>query len=388
MVVDEATQCTLTNMLPLIYRAKRVVVIGDPEQLPAIYELGSETENALAARIGIEDYLDVVGYVSNDMYAAAVKTLPRRRNDVLPLLEHYRSHPLIIGCSNKNIYRMGLKLRKASGQSRILRSGNGVFGHRVLGQAGRGPRNSSWMNIPEAQAVAEMVASLRSDGGRLTIGVVTPFKAHKEVIEEQLRKRDLLRNVVVDTVHRFQGDERDVMIFSPVVARGITERAARWVEKPQNLINVAVTRARDAFFLVADFDACRQQEGILGQLTAYVEKVELLRQTSEAELQLFTEHVTNGFSPEAHERVGDIEVDFLLEREGKRLVVEVDGSQHEQTRTTDRGRDAFLISQGYDVLRVSARDVLETPALVLRQISDRLANTAASIATGWSEEGT
>ena len=376
LVIDEATQCTLTNMLPLIYRATRLVVIGDPEQLPAIYELGSETENALAARVGIEDYLDVVGYVNNDMYTAAVKTLPRRRNDVLPLLEHYRSHPLIIGFSNKNIYRMSLKLRKASGQSRALRSGNGVFGHRVTGQASRGPRNSSWINIPEAQAVAEMVAGLRSDGARWTIGVVTPFKAQKEVIEEQLRKRDLLRNVVVDTVHRFQGDERDVMIFSPVVARGITDSAARWVEKPHNLINVAVTRARDAFYLVADFDSCRQQEGILGQLTAYVETVELLRKTSDAELQLFTELVTHGFSPEAHERVGDIEVDFLLEREGKRLVVEVDGSQHERTSTTDRGRDAFLISQGYDVLRVSARDVLETPALVLRLVADRLESVA------------
>ncbi|TVS15226.1 MAG: DUF559 domain-containing protein [Gammaproteobacteria bacterium] len=377
LVIDEATQCTLTNMLPLIYRAKRLVVIGDPEQLPAIYELGSDTENALAERFGIEEFLDEVGYVNNDMYTAAVRALPRRRNDVLPLLEHYRSHPLIIGFSNKYIYRMGLKLRKASGQSRVLRSGNGVFGHRVSGQARRGPRNSSWINFPEAQAVAEIVADLRAEGPRMSIGVVTPFKAQKDVIEEQLRERGVLRGVVVDTVHRFQGDERDVMIFSPVVARGITDSAARWVEKPHNLINVAITRARDAFFLVADFDSCRQQEGILGELTAYVETVELLRNTSEAELQLFTELVTHGFSPETHERIGDIEVDFVLERAGALLVVEVDGSQHEQTSTVDRGRDAFLISQGYDVLRVSARDVLETPALVLRQISDRLTGVAA-----------
>ncbi len=34
LVIDEATQCTLTNLLPMIYRAKRIVVIGDPEQLP------------------------------------------------------------------------------------------------------------------------------------------------------------------------------------------------------------------------------------------------------------------------------------------------------------------------------------------------------------------
>ena len=68
------------------------------------------------------------------------------------------------------------------------------------------------------------------------------------------------------TAHSFQGDERDIMIFSPVVARGISEGAARWVENPKNLINVAVTRARLALFVVADFDICRRQVRNLGDL--------------------------------------------------------------------------------------------------------------------------
>ena len=57
------------------------------------------------------------------------------------------------------------------------------------------------------------------------------------------------------------GDERDLMIFSPVVARRMTESAARWVENPRNLVNVAITRARDVLFFVADYAVCRRQPG-------------------------------------------------------------------------------------------------------------------------------
>ena len=48
----------------------------------------------------------------------------------------------------------------------------------------------------------------------------------------------MLRDITVATVHRFQGDEREVMVFSPVIASGMTEGAARWVETPRNLIAV------------------------------------------------------------------------------------------------------------------------------------------------------
>jgi very-short-patch-repair endonuclease len=162
------------------------------------------------------------------------------------------------------------------------------------------------------------------------------------------------------------------MIFGPVVAQGITEGAARWVESPPNLINVAATRAKEAFYFVADFESCRSQQGILSDLTKYVETVEELRSTSEAELKLFTELVTFGLDPEVHVSIGDLEVDFVLEEQARRLVIEVDGSQHKAAKAQDAGRDAYLIGLGYEVLRVTARQVLETPALVVKAVFERL----------------
>jgi very-short-patch-repair endonuclease len=184
----------------------------------------------------------------------------------------------------------------------------------------------------------------------------------------------LTSEVLVDTANGFQGDERDVMLFSPVVAKGITPAASRWVETPPNLINVAITRAREALFVVADFDYCLQQQGILRQLALYCRDIQLLRDTSPAELELFSWMVVKGWEPKVHIRLGDIEVDFILQTSnGARLAIEVDGRQyHEKTPEMDKARDAYLVAQGYDVVRIPAREVLETPFEVVHQIESRL----------------
>jgi very-short-patch-repair endonuclease len=192
-----------------------------------------------------------------------------------------------------------------------------------------------------------------------------------DAITNRLQELGLLDRVTVGTAHAYQGDERDIMIFSPVVARGISEGAARWVENPKNLINVAVTRARTGLLVVADFDVCRAQPGILGELIKYVDTIERLRKESAEELELFSWMVVQGWRPDVHLVERDMEIDFVLRNAGMRLAIEVDGSQHENTTEQDRARDAFLRGRGYDVLRVPGRAVRETPSLVIKQIAER-----------------
>ena len=230
------------------------------------------------------------------------------------------------------------------------------------------------MNGPERDAVVKLIRQLRVNpsGANLSIGVVTPFRSHANAIEKRLEQQELGRDVTVDTVHGYQGDERDVMIFSPVVAKGINPAAAKWVETPRNLINVAVTRARETLFFVADFNECRKQQGILGQFTRYTEKINLLRETSAEELQLFGWILMQGMMPEIHPRIKDIEVDFVLTNGGTRLAIEVDGKQHNIATAQDVARDAFLVGAGYRVLRVKARDVRDAPAVVLARIGKAL----------------
>ena len=60
---------------------------------------------------------------------------------------------------------------------------------------------------------------------------------------------------MVDTVHGFQGDERDVIFFSPVVSAGIGESTLRFLKNHGNLFNVAITRARSELVVVGDRQA-------------------------------------------------------------------------------------------------------------------------------------
>ena len=377
LVIDEATQCSLTNLLPLIYRAKRIAVIGDQEQLPSIPTISLEAEKALAQKYKVDEWLELFGHAQNDVYKTAVQCLPRRLIDVIGLNEHYRSHPLIIGFSNQYIYTTRLKLRKDPAHKKKIPIGNGVFGQHVEGACTRDKGNRSWVNTNEGNKVCELISRLRtecSEGmfGNLSMGVVTPFKSQKEYIQEKLEQMGLIEKVRVGTAHVFQGDEKDIMIFSPVISKGITENAARWVENPHNLINVSITRAKESLFFVGDMKTCAEQSGILGRFVYYVRTIQKLRDTSKEELDLFSWMVIEGFNPETHVMIKDVEVDFLLSHEGLRLVVEVDGKQHQKSETKDKSRDVFLQQMGYKVLRVPTRSVRETPASVIHDIRTQL----------------
>jgi very-short-patch-repair endonuclease len=375
VVIDEASQCTLTNLLPLMYRAKRLVVLGDENQLPAIPNMQKTEELMLAKKFEIEEHLSIIGHAENNVYSTASETLPRKRADVEMLVEHFRSHPQIIGFSNREIYGKRLVLKKGIKESKTLPFGGGVHRVPVRGQVERGERGRSWRNVEEGKVAIAQVQSIRAQAPHLSIGVVTPFAAQKEWLRERVQEMGLASEVLVDTAYGFQGDERDVIIFSPVVAKGITASACRWVESPPNLVNVALTRAREALFVVADFDYCMQQEGILKKLAVYCKEVQLLRDTSPAELELFSWLILEGLTPTVHPRVGDHEVDFELRADsGVRLAIEVDGAEHHDGREArDNAIDAYLEGRGYRVLRVPARAVLETPHEVVHRIREMLA---------------
>jgi hypothetical protein len=378
VVIDEASQCTLTNLLPLLYRGKRLAIIGDSDQLPSIPTIQEAEEQTLAKKYKITEFISIIGHATNDVYSTAADALPRGRAGVLQLNEHFRSDPQIIGFSNRHIYQQRLVLKTNPSKGRRLPIGSGVHRVNVSGQANRGDRGRSWMNKPEAEKVLEIIRHIRSDTSmnHLSIGVVTPFAAQKEYVREMLASDGMSGNILADSAYGFQGDERDVIIFSAVVGPGITPTASRWVESPPNLVNVALTRARLALYVVADFDYCMQQDsaGILRKLAEYCRDIQVLRQTSPAELELFSWMTVEGWTPNIHPFIGDIEVDFeLRDKEGARLVIEVDGDEyHNESRQKDESRDAFLRAQGCRIYRTPARAVLETPFAVIQEIKQLL----------------
>lgn len=380
LIIDEATQCTLTNLLPLIYRAKSIVVIGDAEQLPSIPGIGENTERSVAQQYGLdEDELYIYGHGNNDVFHTAARFLPGGLLGAYSLVEHYRSIPQIIVFANRYIYNQRLVLKRPISDE-VFALDSRVYGiHRihVKGTVRRGPNGKSWINEPEGNVVIDVISNLVGEHGisGRNIGVVTPFSAQADHLKELLGLNVRHAGILVGSAHTFQGDEREIMIFSSVVADNMKESSLHWVQHPHNLVNVAITRARNALFVVGDFVVMQRQDGILGHLADYLEDIETVKKASMAEYKLLTYLGMQGVTPRVHQRIRDVEVDFVIEDSNTavRLAIEVDGKQHETESVLDHSRDVMLQSFGYDVYRVSARDVMETPNVIVADIMKRLA---------------
>jgi very-short-patch-repair endonuclease len=78
--------------------------------------------------------------------------------------------------------------------------------------------------------------------------------------------------------------------------------------------------------------------------------------------------VIQGWVPEVHPVIGDIEVDFTIKHEGRKIAIEVDGTQHDWNTVADCARDAYLKGRGFMVVRIPARAVRETPAVCIEKI--------------------
>ena len=155
VLVDEASQCTLTDLLPALYRGRRWAVIGDSEQLPAIPTVRATEEQALSQQYGLDPFLDRIGH--SDLFTLCTAALPRGRSDVLQLQEHFRSHPQIIGFSNQHIYQQRLQLAPDTLDRSPLPFASGLFPVSVAGKAERGARGRSWINRAEAERVVDEV---------------------------------------------------------------------------------------------------------------------------------------------------------------------------------------------------------------------------------------
>ena len=92
----------------------------------------------------------------------------------------------------------------------------------------------------------------------VSIGIITPFRHQAEFINRSIP--EALRNRIdANTVHKYQGDEKDIIIYSLVVTDNSPESKIRWIDfKARNLVNVAVTRAKSTLFVVCNVNYIKQ----------------------------------------------------------------------------------------------------------------------------------
>ncbi|BCJ64346.1 AAA domain-containing protein [Polymorphospora rubra] len=271
VVIDEAAQCTVPAILPMLYRAKRALIIGDPRQLAPVVDLpeGDDVAEQVKAGLGT-GWLTArrLAYARHSAYDAFAASAGATHL----LDEHYRCHPDIVDIPNREVYQGRLTIltdpRRLAAPAEPAMRWQDVTGAFVRGQTGSG-RNPAEI----AEVVAE-VARLRAAYPDASVGVVTPLAAHKRNLAAALGAAGLHDNLLCETIHRFQGSERDIMVISPVGAHGISDSTRNWLVHQTNLWNVAITRARSQLVVVGDRSWWASQRGLLAALATSREPTE------------------------------------------------------------------------------------------------------------------
>lgn len=264
LLVDEAGQALPQAAVGAIMRARRSIVVGDPLQIPPVVSLPEKLNTEICKFFDIDETEWSAPAASTQTLAdqasrfkSAFATDIGDREVGLPLLVHRRCQNPMFDVSNTIAYAG--QMVHAVGPKRP-----GPIGS-TLGPSGwidvNGNAETKWCP-DEGEIVVRMLRALATAG--LTdpdLFVITPFK----IVEQEMRRRldretDLLRAIGVKaddwsrdrvgTIHTFQGREADTVILLLGAPKASQHRARQWAASPPNIINVAVSRAKQNLYVV------------------------------------------------------------------------------------------------------------------------------------------
>ena len=263
LIIDEASQVDLVPGIISLSTANNVVVVGDRNQLPHIPEekLTQEEYQALKNQYQISDVFD---YYQNSLLDA-FDMLYDDSCKVL-LKEHYRCHHSIIEFCNRKYYGGNLICHShVQSQNPLILLKTSPGNHMRYGKRAV----NKITNIREIHSLIddEFIEKAKLDfDEEKTIGFIAPFRG-----QANKAKSILPSDFQEDTVHKFQGRECDVVMFSTVLDNtSIGNRFMNFVDE-KHLINVAVSRAVKQFILVSHVDNFLKKNGEISDLIRYMQ---------------------------------------------------------------------------------------------------------------------
>jgi RecA/RadA recombinase len=227
VIVDEASQVDLATGVLVLSCAKRAVIVGDENQLPNVIP-EKEKQDSMSIWRKYNLPISAWNYAENSLLASAMRVWPQAPNTLLR--EHYRCHPKIAGFFNRQFYANQLILMtRDAGESHAIQA---FF--TAPGNHARGHINQRQIDVIRTEIVPALLQR-----GLTDIGVIAPYRAQVASLKQSLGD-----GVEVDTVHGFQGREKDAIILSTV-----DNEIGDFVDDPQ-MLNVAVSRAKKSFTAV------------------------------------------------------------------------------------------------------------------------------------------
>ncbi|MEY4904990.1 MAG: hypothetical protein RLZZ292_2805, partial [Bacteroidota bacterium] len=281
VVIDEASQILEPMLAGFLTHFKKFILIGDHRQLPAVVSQPveeSEVANEEMKAIGLNN-------LRNSLFERLYKRcIENNWHWAYDCLTHQgRMHQDIVDFPSLNFYDKSLKIMPFEGsfQSKPLTYQLPEFAtileqmlcsRRVLfipTEADTSSQNNK-TNVFEAELVADLVASFERiytannlTFQRNTLGIITPYRAQIAQIQQTLQEKNQnLDLLTVDTVERYQGGARDIILISLCTNRvaQLQSLVSASEEGIDRKLNVALTRARQHLIIVGNPKILEQNE--------------------------------------------------------------------------------------------------------------------------------
>lgn len=272
-IIDEATQCDIASSLPVLQRAKRVVIVGDPKQLRHVSFLSRAAQTTLLRKNKI------VGFGENSQYdyrnisiLDLVNDRIAHQNQVCFLDEHFRSSPKLIHFSNEHFYGSNLRIMtnvpdsQESNPIQVI-SSNGKRINGVNKQEAKDIIAYIHLTIKQQKYLHRQVAQ--------SIGILSPFREQTDHLADLIVNEFDLHSIQkhkikCGTAYSFQGEERDIMLISWAIDDQTHHSASIHLNKPE-VFNVSITRTRYKQILFKSFSKDKFHDSYLSRYLEFLQ---------------------------------------------------------------------------------------------------------------------
>jgi len=267
-IIDEASQLNELSTIGICSKVDKFILIGDEKQLPAISTMPDNeaiVQSEKLREIGIEK-------LNVSLFERLLRQakLYNWNNSHGMLVEQSRMHTDIMKLANTLFYNN--KLKKYANISEVgkieiynnnvnsmIAESRVIFINSQLSPKAKINNNELKISLKLLNQITQNLAN-----DKISIGVIAPFKKHCIELQTELDNAGLF-NISVDTVERYQGSERDIILINFVCSNlymlnnssSITEIDGIAIDRK---LNVAITRAKQQLILVGNIDLLKQSK--------------------------------------------------------------------------------------------------------------------------------
>ncbi len=403
LIVDEASQCNQATALHLAYRAQRMIVVGDSKQMknPNTQFLSDPVVRFNLTKHGLDRHPKAEFFHGRK----SLLDLADGCSDTASVFlnEHFRCEPPLIAFSNEKFYDRALRILTPFRSKHF----NPCMEIKLINGAFDDPDGTKQNEIEADAVIAELKrmidrGELEGDkkGKKLSVGLLSPFRNQASLLQSKMYEafeEDPSKikeyDIIASTVDGFQGDERDVILYSFRYAPNSKPGSIIALQRESDehslgRINVAFSRPRRKAICFISVPKEKFPSGLIRDYLDHA-AIEFSRPTtrlgnpnerekcqSDFERHIFDDLTKEGLQIYSQAPCDGFFIDFVVvNHEGKRMAVECDGDFHYEDgelREEDYQRQDIIERYGWFVYRIPSRRYYADPRGTITHLLETL----------------